>query len=228
MTHIARYHPEFILLQEFVQGSLPMGINVAVSSHVEACSVCGQKVDQLLSEAGDNWQQHEAIEYTDDMASIADKILNDDALPIQSSIPDSAERKVQIAGRDVQLPQLLADIYSVGLTWKTVAKGIQQALIDLDSETVAKFVYMEPGSRVPRHSHMGNEFMLVLEGALSDELGDYQELDFVARDPQHTHAQTTVNGCVCLFITDAPLRFSDGLLRFMNPINSLLTWLKKP
>lgn len=63
----------------------------------------------------------------------------------------------------------------MGLTWKTVAKGIQQALIDLDSQTVSKFVYMELGSRVPRHSHMGNEFMLVLEGALSDEFGDYQE-----------------------------------------------------
>lgn len=108
MTHTARYHPEFIVLQEFVQGSLPMGINVAVSSHVEACFVCDQKIDKLLKEPGDSWQQHEAIEYTDDLTFIADKILNDDAVPIQSNIPSSAKSEVQIAGRAVRLSQLLA------------------------------------------------------------------------------------------------------------------------
>lgn len=227
MTYIAQHHPGLILLQEFLQGSLPMGINVAVSSHVEDCPVCGQKIENLLKEAGDSWELIEDIECPDDLGSIADKILNEEALPVQSSRPSSAEREVKIAGRAVRLPPLLADIYSSELAWKTVASGIQQAVIDLDPKTLSKFVYMEPGSRVPRHSHMGNEFMLVLEGALSDELGDYQALDFVARDAQHTHAQITEKGCVCLFITDAPLRFTEGLLQFLNPMNSLLTWLKR-
>lgn len=227
MTYIVQHHPELILLQEFLQGSLPMGINVAVSSHVEDCPVCGQKVENLLKEAGDSWDQKEDIECPDDLDSIADKILNEEAPFVQSSKPSSVAKEVKIAGRTVRLPPLLADLYSSELTWKTVATGIQQAVIDLDSKTLSKFVYMEPGSRVPRHSHMGSEFMLVLEGALSDELGDYQTLDFVARDSQHTHAQITEKGCVCLFITDAPLKFTEGLLQLLNPMNSLLTWLKR-
>ncbi len=204
-----------------------MGINVAVSSHVEDCPGCSQKIDSLLEEAGDDWYRQEEFESASDLSSIADAILNEEAKPVQANPASSVDREVQIADRVVRLPQLLAGIYSLGVTWKQVARGIHQAVIDLDSKTVSKFVYMEPGSRVPRHSHRGNEFMLVLEGALSDELGDYQASDFVVRDKQHIHAQVSEKGCVCLFITDAPLYFTEGLLRFFNPVNSVLTWLKR-
>jgi putative transcriptional regulator len=73
---------------------------------------------------------------------------------------------------------------------------------------------------VPAHTHRGQELTLVLSGAYHDETGrfargDFQELDSdVVHQP---HAEQDID-CICLAITDAPLRFKSLAAQLAQPL----------
>lgn len=72
---------------------------------------------------------------------------------------------------------------------------------------------MGAGKGVPRHTHAGIEFTLVLSGVFGDENGRFLPGDIQMTDPTVTHRPRAEPGdvCVVLAVTDAPLRLT-GLL----------------
>ena len=55
------------------------------------------------------------------------------------------------------------------------------------------FVRVQPGSKFPHHSHIGEETMLILQGRLRDETGkEYRAGDFVISDDGTVHELETV------------------------------------
>jgi len=76
------------------------------------------------------------------------------------------------------------------------------------------------GRPVPEHGHGGLELTLVLSGAFMDGEerfgpGDVQEAN---EDLVHTPHTVAGEDCICLAITDAPLRFSSRIVRMMQPL----------
>ena len=76
------------------------------------------------------------------------------------------------------------------------------------------------GQPVPEHSHRGRELTVVLTGAFDDgetrfERGDMEDAD---EDIQHIPTATPEADCICLAVTDAPLRFRSLLVRLFQPI----------
>jgi len=235
MTDSAHHHPDSTLLQRFVAGELPMGVNLAVSSHVDQCGQCQQVIPRLSMAAGEAWVESTAGDEKASTAGLRDIFATIVAQPAPcasqqeelSASTTAGDEAVRLRDRPVRLPRLLDRIARDGLDWKPVANGIHQALIDVDSQTKCEYIYMDPGASVPTHTHLGSEFMLVLDGTIEDGFGKYGIGDFVARHRQDCHGQVTESGCVCLFVTDAPLIFTEGRARLLNPLNRLRHWWSK-
>jgi len=60
----------------------------------------------------------------------------------------------------------------------------------------------------------------VLAGSFSDEQGRFArgDLEEADEDLQHQPVAGSEEDCICLAVTDAPLRFSSRFLRIVQPI----------
>lgn len=68
-----------------------------------------------------------------------------------------------------------------------------------------------PGAAVPRHRHVGQETILVLEGAQEDDAGRYAAGSVVINPPGTAHAVRSPEGCVVLIQWLAPVEIlEDG------------------
>lgn len=72
---------------------------------------------------------------------------------------------------------------------------------------------------VPEHSHRGLELTMVLQGAFSDEVDHFARGDVETADSDLHHMPVADLGedCICLAVTDAPLRFRAWLPRLAQP-----------
>ena len=73
---------------------------------------------------------------------------------------------------------------------------------------------------MPTHSHRGLELTLVLCGAFSDATGSYSRGDLQEADEDLEHQPHAAPGedCICLAVTDAPLRFRSVAARIAQPL----------
>ena len=89
---------------------------------------------------------------------------------------------------------------------------VQRRLLARDGGEVARatsVVRYEPGARFDLHTHALGEEILVLEGTLSDESGDYGPGTYIKNPPGSAHAPFSESGCT-LFVK----------LRHMDPQDS--------
>ena len=76
------------------------------------------------------------------------------------------------------------------------------------------------GKPVPEHGHGGRELTLVLSGSFSDSTGRFSRGDLEDADEtlEHQPIAGEEEDCICLAVTDAPLRFKSRLLRLVQPV----------
>lgn len=81
-----------------------------------------------------------------------------------------------------------------------------------------RLLRLAPHLQAPAHSHNGREMTLVLQGSFSDHTGEYGSGDLVVIDnPSFAHApKAGPQGCLCLVLTEAPLRFRKTRIRIFN------------
>ncbi len=89
------------------------------------------------------------------------------------------------------------------LDWvKSPGTGVERRLLERVGDEVAKatsIVRYQPGSKFDMHTHEFGEEILVLDGVLSDEQGDYPAGTYVMNPPGSSHAPRSDSGCV-LFV----------------------------
>jgi putative transcriptional regulator len=106
--------------------------------------------------------------------------------------------------------------------WTRVTPGFSKMELRLASEPRPaqrlRLMRLDPGQGAPRHAHRGTEITLVLQGSFSDETGRYGPGDIlIIADPRLVHQPVAAaEGCVCLTLTEAPLRFEEPMRRIMN------------
>jgi putative transcriptional regulator len=234
MLDQTRHHPETAIFYRFIAGDLPMGMNLAISAHIARCESCQRRAaasqeaqsNAWYAQQSSNWNKEADAQNAPQFDDVLEAILETSPTAGSTSTikPAVGPRSFEIFGIPVQVPANLASVIDQGLKWKEIGKGIHQALLDVDRETKCELIYMESGAKVPRHTHRGNEAMLMLNGSICDDWDCYSNNDFVLRGQRDSHAQETEEGCICLFVTDDALRFTEGMARFLNPINAL--WFK--
>lgn len=214
-------HPTAEILKEYAQGGLPTGWSVALSAHLELCQSCRQNYRELESELVHSWSHDSTDQSTEEFSDLIANIINQ---PQEDSAESSISQEPAIAeihmlDHSFTLPQILAKAANEGLVWKKLPGGINQAKLDIDTETQCEFIYMSPGSQTPMHKHQGNEITLVLDGSFSDSSGTYEPADFIVRSGKDEHQPVSEEGCLCFAVLDSPLTFTQGVARLLNPIN---------
>jgi putative transcriptional regulator len=226
-----KYHPEDNQLKAFVAGELSPALALVVSAHIDMCEVCQHKA-QLFSEELAKYHlgsmsvpeknENSVIQDLDEnMQQMFDQIT---ALPpIRKKVTNPLPTHLEFEGRRFALPRALQRYASKTANWSPIAGRLWQAPVDMGLEAKATFFFLEKDSNVPEHTHRGNELTLVIDGEFSDGLDNYSEGDLILMDRTHTHSphSQAEEGCLVFSIVDAPLHFTSGLARLLNPFSHL-------
>lgn len=137
--------------------------------------------------------------------------------------PITAKAPVDPApGPSARVPAPLRDYVGAdydALEWRALGGGVATHHIDLVDDRLRAFLIRVPaGKMIPKHTHKGQEWVLVLEGGLSDEHGHFVRGDMEISDGSVDHQPIADAGtdCICLAVTDAPVRLSGPVGRIMN------------
>ena len=89
------------------------------------------------------------------------------------------------------------------LVWQTSpAAGVMRKYLDRVGDEVARassIVRYEPNTSFEQHAHDGGEEILVLDGCVSDEKGDYSAGMYLRNPPGSRHTPFSKDGCI-LFV----------------------------
>jgi anti-sigma factor ChrR (cupin superfamily) len=97
----------------------------------------------------------------------------------------------------------LSEIISVSdVEWQERQPGIRMKSLwaDPDTQRRAMITRIEPGAQLPRHRHVGDELVFVLEGAIADEFGTVTAGNVGYRPSGCVHAVSTKNGATVLAV----------------------------
>lgn len=97
--------------------------------------------------------------------------------------------------------------------WKAMGRGLKRLKLDAGSRMETELYRISPGAKIPRHSHAGNEYTLVVAGGFSDEHGSYAPGDVVINGPNDFHQPVGDEGEICyaLAVRDGGLQFTGML-----------------
>ena len=203
-------HPDTAWLFDYANGTLSPGFELLISAHVAACSSCAHEV-QLAEQLGAELMLGSPPRPTQ---LTADDIMDADV--VESAWMKSGSRTP--AGEGVDLQGLVANYLDCGLSalsWRKAGKGLQIARLRADEGERVLLLRAAPETVLPRHTHDGSELTLVLKGAYfaGDAIyaaGDVEDAD---ESTDHQPVVTREGECLCLAVTDAPLRFRSWLPR---------------
>jgi anti-sigma factor ChrR (cupin superfamily) len=85
-----------------------------------------------------------------------------------------------------------------GVDWQTRRPGVHWKILWEDGDRRAVLVRYDPGALVPRHRHLGDEQIFVLEGSVTDDTGTCSAGNYARRPPGCVHTVTTPQGALVL------------------------------
>ncbi len=106
------------------------------------------------------------------------------------------------------------------LHWRRLAPRVQQIPVrTADGRSKARLLRFQSGLTVPSHGHNGRELTLVLTGSLCDRDSILHRGDIAETDERTEHQPFAGpdEDCICLAVTDAPLRFKSKVARLLQP-----------
>lgn len=211
------YHPEELLLQAYVEGTLDDVAAFTVAIHLESCPICKRKVTMLENQCGDKLANAQTDTSVDDFDAMFDSIV---ALE-QNSEPFRAPQKAKpiiVNNKTFMLPRALSRFSSDIGEWRSYGGKVYSAPIDIAEDCRVNLMYIAEDVRIPQHTHKGMESTLVLHGGFSDEDGHYEAGDYLVKDASIKHSPFTKPGedCLCLTVLTEPMVFTQGVARLFN------------
>ena len=196
------------ILMAYAAGTLPEAFSLMVATHVSLCDTCRAAVESYDAVGGEVLNQTPG-----NNVSLTPGSFGATMALIAGGAPDQIRRK---RAHDPVLPQPLQDYVGGGvdaIKWRSVGMGVKQAILPTSKDASARLLYIPAGTAMPDHGHHGTEMTMVLQGAFQDE-DDYfarGDVEIADSDLHHTPVADIHEDCICLAVTDAPLRF-QGLL----------------
>ncbi|MGX9461455.1 ChrR family anti-sigma-E factor [Shewanella sp. A14] len=223
------YHPDQHLLSLHAKGELPLSMSIAISAHAEFCSHCQQQLQQMtIALSEQQFNSHSTTNIVNTDTSQLDALLNQflsstlDSLETEQATPlnNIEDISVNVKGQHYLLPKAFRK--QVNTSWKGIGKVSRLRLNTGEQQARASLLHIAANGEIPEHTHKGAEVTLLLAGEFSDCYNTYKPGDFLLLDKEHQHSPKTVEGCLCYTIVDAPLYFTKGLSKLLNPIGELL------
>jgi len=114
------------------------------------------------------------------------------------------------AGKKLVWTNLLSmDFDDTALNWQDFRAGVDMLPLHGDPAQGCSSALLryQPGAQIPRHLHVGMEFLLVLRGSQTDERGHYQAGTFLINPASSSHEIFSEEGCVVLAVWEKPVKF---------------------
>ena len=213
----ATYHPSDELLVAYGAGSLDEAASLLVATHLALCPRCRAEVGRIEALGGAVIETLPPSDLgADALASVLARL---DQLP---GTPIARSPVVVAPG----LPSPLRDYLPASLDalpWKRLAAGIEQAILLQARGIRARLLRIGAGIVVPEHGHGGMELTMVLQGGFADQGQGYARGDVAMADRQvvHSPAADRSETCLCLAVTDAPLKLTGLVGMLVNPFLDL-------
>lgn len=238
---MTEYHPTDNVLRDFSLGKLDDVLTAMVGAHLGFCDQCRQQVRQLdaveaevifngdQSVATNEASQGQVQSVSETNLAIDIDALVEDLVEDVVSQPAAVETQparktltMNVQGRAIEVPAVLSGIVERSGAWNHVMGEVWQSPVARHGLGYQiDFIYMEAGGSIPKHTHKGREITIILEGSFADEQGKYFAGDFLVRSEADEHVPVATRGCLCLAVIDAPLHFTSGVARLLNPFSSL-------
>jgi len=205
-------------------GTLSLGERIFMESHIELSDEGAKKLADFEAIGA---QILEDIE----IENASDQTLGFDADDIFARDLDIAEVTTRPEDHTDPAPHDKQDRYfpialsnfvnenKLAIRWRFLGPKLKKCLLWKDKDgTKLWMLKAEAGAAIPSHSHRGYELTLVLKGSFHDqanrfERGHVQEAD---DDTEHEISIDEGSECVCLALTQAPLAFSNPLIRALQ------------
>jgi putative transcriptional regulator len=210
-----KHHLTDDLLMAYSAGDLPEAVNLIVATHISLCDQCRAALGSYDAVGGAVLDTCDDVTMSkNSLQSVLDMIHAQDG-KVQK---ESASTKVH----DDILPAPLVDYIGGGLEtvrWRSAGMGVKQAILPTSKEATARLLYIPAGTAIPDHGHHGLELTLVLKGAFQDEGGYFGrgDIEVASEDLNHTPVADISEDCICLAVTDAPLKFKGLVPRIAQP-----------
>lgn len=214
MTQDIKHHLTESIMMAYSSGNLPEAFSLLVASHISLCDTCRAQVESFDAVGGALLE--------DDMDDIAAELSDDSFAATMALIAAQDQSESVPAPHCDVLPAPLVDYVGGDLSavkWRSMGMGVKQAILPTSKDASARLLFIPAGAAVPDHSHHGTEITLVLKGAFSDESDRFArgDLEFADEDVHHTPVADASEDCICLAVTDAPLKFNALLPRLAQP-----------
>lgn len=216
-----RHHLSDEMLLDYAAGSLDEGFSLAVASHLALCPACRQRL-AVFEQAG---------------GALLSDIVCEDAASDHSwdklrariaSQPQAEAKPKRVSARSTAEPPVLpqplrsylgSDVSA--LKWRSLGRGAYHIPIAMaDGKSSVRLLRIPAGKPVPEHGHGGRELTLVLSGSFRDGDDRFGRGDIEEADEQMQHQPVAGDecDCICLAVTDAPLKFRSWLLKAVQPM----------
>tara|TARA_R110002124_G_scaffold100107_4_gene246572 strand:- start:3326 stop:3970 length:645 start_codon:yes stop_codon:yes gene_type:complete len=200
------------LVAEFVSGTLPTPLQVLLASHLEMNASNRDWVANLEALAG--------IE----LSGIEPEPLSDRNAMLERIMTSPKEERPLVQARyNDPTPDMLRRFIGMPLSqvsWKRNRfAGIDEVKLGEIDGCKATLYRFPAGKGVPLHTHEGIEMTLVLQGGFSDETGHFVKGEISVADGTVDHRPVADEDeeCICFSVTDAPIRLTGPLGRFISP-----------
>lgn len=208
MAQEITHHLTDDILMGYATGTLPEAFNLMVASHLSLCDTCRAQVEAYEALGGEVLNQTSGNAVSMDEGSLQATL---------SLIAGGAVDEIRVpAVEGAVLPAPLRDYVGGDLDavqWRGIGMGVKQAILPTSRDATARLLYIPAGAAMPDHGHNGTEMTMVLKGAFQDADGYFARGDVECADADlhHTPVADIHEDCICLAVTDAPLRFK-GLM----------------
>lgn len=213
------HHLSEELLLDYSSGALSEAWSIAVAAHLSKCPRCRASHAKLEEIGGSLLTDSTPEELSDDIFSNVLDRLDE----VGASVGNGIRKNFGWASR-YGIPSVVADYLAADtekLPWKSLGLGVSQVVLETkDKSATARLLKIPAGKKVPHHSHNGRELTVIFSGGFTDETGSYGPGDIQEIHGNIEHQPWVRDGedCICLAVTEAPLKFSNVAVRLAQPL----------
>jgi putative transcriptional regulator len=210
------HHPSEARLLDYVAGNMAEPMALLVATHLALCPRCRHEADELEELGGALFEELEPVPLGEGgLERVFARLERQDERDVDAASHRSASG-------DLDLPEPLRGCLRgplSSLPWRRLGPIGQVQLLTEHAGLTTRLLSIRAGTAMPGHTHEGAELTLVLRGAFSDETGRYARGDVAEADSHVDHKPVAERGedCLCLAVTDAPLKLTGRLGRLVNP-----------